>query len=73
MMAFLHYTQPDQMDCGSTCLRMLAKHYGRSYKAQIGKDRVSLRGMAASAEIITDDSRLLAKMFPQLRKITNGR
>ncbi|SHE30246.1 Peptidase C39 family protein [Fodinibius roseus] len=25
------YRQYDAMDCGPTCLRMVAKHYGRSY------------------------------------------
>ncbi|WP_019990228.1 peptidase domain-containing ABC transporter [Rudanella lutea] len=59
MKPFPHYTQLDQMDCGPTCLRMVAKHYGRSYtvqslreKAQIGKDGVSLLGIAEAAEAI---------------------
>lgn len=58
-MPFPHYYQLDQMDCGPTCLRMIAKHYGRLYslqslreKAQIGKDGVSLLGMAEAAESI---------------------
>lgn len=25
---FSHYRQLDAMDCGPTCLRMIAKHYG---------------------------------------------
>ncbi|MBW6484438.1 MAG: hypothetical protein K0B10_15455, partial [Vicingaceae bacterium] len=29
-MAFPFYHQPDAMDCGPTCLRIIAKHYGRS-------------------------------------------
>ncbi len=59
MISFPHYTQLDQMDCGPTCLRMLAKYYGRLYtaqslreKAQIGKDGVSLLGIAEAAEAI---------------------
>jgi ATP-binding cassette subfamily B protein len=28
-MSFPFYQQPDQMDCGPTCLRMVAKHYGK--------------------------------------------
>ena len=28
MKSFLHYIQHDQMDCGPTCLRMVAAHYG---------------------------------------------
>ena len=26
---FTHYQQPDEMACGATCLRMIAKHYGK--------------------------------------------
>jgi ATP-binding cassette subfamily B protein len=56
---FLHYQQLDMMDCGPTCLRMVAKHYGRSYTVQslrdksgIGKDGVSLLGISEAAEAI---------------------
>jgi ATP-binding cassette, subfamily B, bacterial len=59
MADFPHYTQLDQMDCGPTCLRMIAKHYGKSYtlqhlrdKAQIGKEGVSLLGISEAAESI---------------------
>ena len=38
-----------------------------------GKSLAYKTGMSASAEVITDDSRLLEKLFYQLRKITNGR
>ncbi|WP_250161372.1 cysteine peptidase family C39 domain-containing protein, partial [Algoriphagus algorifonticola] len=27
--AFPHYKQPDSKDCGPTCLRIIAKHYGK--------------------------------------------
>ena len=50
---FPHYRQLDHpqagmpAQCGPTCLRMVAKHYGRSFtaqglreRAQIGKDGV---------------------------------
>ncbi|WP_354668500.1 cysteine peptidase family C39 domain-containing protein, partial [uncultured Phocaeicola sp.] len=26
-----HYLQLDAMDCGPTCLRMIAKYYGKNY------------------------------------------
>ncbi|WP_338875413.1 peptidase domain-containing ABC transporter [Spirosoma sp. SC4-14] len=59
MPTFSHYTQLDQMDCGPTCLRMVAKHYGRSFtaqslreRAQIGKEGVSLLGISEAAEAI---------------------
>ena len=30
-LSFPHYRQPDAMDCGPTCLRIIAKHYGKNY------------------------------------------
>jgi len=48
------------MDCGPTCLRMVAKYYGRSIpldylrnKSQYGKQGVSLLGLADAAESIS--------------------
>jgi ATP-binding cassette subfamily B protein len=59
MANFTHYRQHDAMDCGPTCLRMVAKYYGRSYSAQslrdwaeIGKEGVSLLGISQAAEAI---------------------
>jgi len=56
-MPFTHYKQPDQMDCGPTCLRMVAKHYGRNFKVQtlrklceINREGVSLLGISDAAE-----------------------
>lgn len=53
------YKQPDSMDCGPTCLRMVANHYKRSFslqllreKTQIGKEGVSLLGISEAAEAI---------------------
>lgn len=47
------------MDCGPTCLRMVAKYYGRSIsldylrnKSQFGKQGVSMLGLADAAESI---------------------
>ncbi len=47
------------MDCGPTCLRMVAKYYGRAIsldylrnKSQYGKEGVSLLGLADAAESI---------------------
>ena len=31
MMRFPHFSQPDETDCGPTCLRIIAKHYGRIF------------------------------------------
>lgn len=58
-MSFPFYKQPDVMDCGPTCLRMAAKHYGRNIslqslreKTQIGKGGVNLLGIGEAAESI---------------------
>ncbi|MEB0260874.1 MULTISPECIES: peptidase domain-containing ABC transporter [unclassified Mucilaginibacter] len=58
-MPFPYYKQPDQMDCGPTCLRMVAKHFGRNFKVQtlrqlceINREGVSLLGISDAAEKI---------------------
>ena len=47
------------MDCGPTCLRMVAAHYGRVYsleglreKSKITREGVSLLGLSEAAENI---------------------
>jgi len=51
--------QLDAMDCGPACLRMVAKHYGRSYTLQtlrqrsfITREGVSMLGISDAAETI---------------------
>ena len=34
-----HYTQLDSMDCGPTCLRMIARYYGRRYSLETLRDK----------------------------------
>ncbi len=58
-MKFPLYLQLDAMDCGPTCLRMVAKYYGRSIsldylrnKSEYGKQGVSMLGLADAAESI---------------------
>ncbi len=58
-MQFQFFKQLDQMDCGPTCLRMVAKHYQKNFslqtlraKSEIGKEGVSLLGIAQAAEDI---------------------
>lgn len=48
---FPNYVQLDQMDCGATCLRMIAEYYGKSCSNQtlrkrsfITRSGVSLKG-----------------------------
>ncbi len=57
--SFPIYQQLDTMDCGPTCLRMIAKHYGRSYTLQnlrersfITREGVSMLGISDAAESI---------------------
>lgn len=57
MKKFVFFKQHDQMDCGPTCIRMVAKHYGRLLKieilrqySQISREGVSLLGLAEAAE-----------------------
>lgn len=56
---FPHYSQLDAMDCGPTCLRIIAKYYGRSYslqtlrnKSYITREGVSMLGISDAAESI---------------------
>ncbi|MDN3548896.1 peptidase domain-containing ABC transporter [Mucilaginibacter aquaedulcis] len=56
---FTFYRQLNAMDCGPTCLRMIAKYYGRHYNADtlrqmtgFNKRGVSLLGISETAEKI---------------------
>ncbi|MDR0796779.1 MAG: peptidase domain-containing ABC transporter [Tannerella sp.] len=57
--SFPHFRQLDAMDCGPTCLRMIAKYYGRNYTLQslrersfITREGVSMLGISEAAESI---------------------
>ena len=59
MPSFPHYLQLDAMDCGPSCLRMVAKYYGKTYSLQtlreqcfITREGVSLLGVSDAAENI---------------------
>ena len=56
---FPTYLQLDQMDCGSTCLRIIAKHYGKTFSAMhlrelchTGQEGVSMLDISDAAEHI---------------------
>ena len=58
-MRFPAYRQLDSMDCGSTCLRIVSKYYGKFYSAATMRERcvttregVSLLGISDAAESI---------------------
>jgi ATP-binding cassette, subfamily B, bacterial len=59
MPTFPFFKQLDAMDCGPSCLRMIARHYGRSYtlqtlrdKSYLSRDGVSMMGISEAAEAI---------------------
>jgi ATP-binding cassette, subfamily B, bacterial len=54
---FPHYLQPDSKDCGPTCLRIIAKYYGKSLSLQnirqlseTTREGSSLMGLSEAAE-----------------------
>ena len=74
-MAFPTYRQLDQMDCGPTCLRMIAKHYGRHYSldslrniSSITREGVSMLGISEAAEKIGFKTLAASVDFEQLDK-----
>lgn len=61
------------MDCGPTCLRMVAKHYGRKYsleylreQANITREGVSMQGISEAAEKIGFRTNAVRISFEQL-------
>ncbi len=75
MTRFPLFKQHDIMDCGPTCLRMVAAHYGRSYtleglreKCHITREGVSLLGISEAAEKIGLRSMGVYVTFDELRE-----
>jgi len=73
--SFPHYQQLDSMDCGPTCLRMIARHYGRSYTLQTLRERsfitregVSMLGISDAAESIGMHTQGVRITLEQLRE-----
>lgn len=59
MKQFPHIQQPDSMECGATCLRMITKYYGKEYSAEtmqqlclVTREGVSLLGVSDAAEYL---------------------
>jgi len=76
MPKFPHYKQQDQKDCGPTCLRMVAKHYGRNYTIQklralgyVNKRGASLLGLSEAAEKIGFRSLAAKLTIGQLKEV----
>lgn len=74
MPKFPHYKQLDAMDCGPTCLRMVAKYYGKSYSLQylrsqsyLTREGVSMLGISEAAENIGFRTRGYRLTWEELR------
>ena len=72
-MSFPFFQQYDAMDCGPTCLRMLAKYYGKDINilqlrtsAKISREGVSLLGISEAAEQIGFKTLAAKLSFTQL-------
>ena len=72
---FPHYRQLDSMDCGPTCLRMIAKYYGRTFSLQTLRERsfitregVSMLGISDAAESIGFRTLAVRVTLKQLRE-----
>jgi ATP-binding cassette subfamily B protein len=72
-MFFIFYKQLNAMDCGPTCLRMVAKYYGKHYNTEgiretagFGKEGTSLLGISDAAEKIGFRTRGVQLSFKQL-------
>jgi ATP-binding cassette subfamily B protein len=73
--SFLFCQQHDAMDCGPTCLKMVAAYYGKKIsssalraEAQISKEGVSLLGISEASEKIGFRSKSVKISFTQLIK-----
>jgi ATP-binding cassette, subfamily B, bacterial len=70
---FPFYRQLDTMDCGPTCLKMIAESYGKTYsreylreKSNLTKEGVSFGGIAEAAENIGFESLAVSVDFATL-------
>ena len=74
-MKFPFYLQLDIMDCGATCLLMIAKHYGKNYQLQFlreicyaNRNGVTMLGIADGAEQIGFRTMGVRTSFEKLAK-----
>lgn len=73
-MKFPNYRQLDTMDCGPSCLRIIAKFYGKTYPLQhlrrlshITREGVSMLGISDAAEAIGFRTKGVKLTWEQLR------
>lgn len=53
------YRQMDQMDCGPTCLRMIAAHYGKQFSLQYLRDHCYITREGVSAKGIMEGAKTI--------------
>ncbi|MBP8678475.1 MAG: peptidase domain-containing ABC transporter [Bacteroidales bacterium] len=77
MKSFPFFYQHDSMDCGPTCLRMIAMHYGKHYSLETLRKRsefsrlgVSMLGISQAAESIGFRSTGVKITFEDLKEST---
>ncbi len=75
MPSFPFYKQLDAMDCGPTCLRMVARHYGKHFtlqtlreKSHLSREGVSMLGIARAAEEIGMQTMGVSLTWERLQK-----
>lgn len=76
MKIFPHYKQYDAMDCGPTCIRIIAKYYGKNFSLEqlrklcyINRQGVSLLGINQAAEAIGFRTRAYKLSFKDLKEL----
>lgn len=55
--SFPHYRQLDAVDCGPTCLRMIAKSYGKNYSLEFLRDKTFITQTGVSMAGISDGAK----------------
>jgi ATP-binding cassette, subfamily B, bacterial len=73
-MKIVHYKQIDLMDCGPTCLKMVAASYGKDFPierlrqiAGINKDGVNILGIAEGAKSLGFDTDVVEATLEELK------
>lgn len=73
---FPFYQQHDEMDCGATCLRMVARYHGRFFSLEklreltyIGKQGVNMLGISDAAEHIGLQTLAVQTTYDQLNSV----
>jgi len=73
---FPFYQQHDEMDCGATCLRMVARYHGRFFSLEtlreltyIGKQGVTMLGISDAAEHIGLQTLAVQTTYDQLNSV----